>query len=626
MANNEKLSARIPIILDDLMNKQAHKDKELVFDYLEEDIYIRRGDSYVNITGSIRDTVEEIKDGSMIIHIVTEESLPAIKDREKNHWYLVVTKSEDYGTGNPIDSANSIYYGVINNEYYEDKSYLLIAQNMITDPSVVKLNVIEGYRACFYVPTQFEPTFTNDETGEIMQFYIQDRLYALTSDGTAVSYDVYVCDETDMGVVYIQVEFASIQWLTIKILTNDTNVEGLVFDKTEIKVVDGDPIGAIQDPTWTSYRYIFQGWSSKKAEFVPVDPLTYVPTDDMNLYAYFVYDGDMSKYEYKVIYKSTTSQQISTFYSVAAPGTIITPKDFNGYTTPTDSVELTTNGQNIEFVYEPIVYNISYNLNSGEHTTQVKTTYTIEDSYAPPTPHRNGYTFQRWSPRRINKGTTGNITFSAIWDANALFIESAQLRNAIISLYSDIANLAITIERSKEEPTEGYQNVSMTGDPIYMWYIPTTKVIKYYTPYNVLCNDDMAGVFENFTKLANISSLSEWEILPDTNISNMFKNCTMLAELAPLENWNLTGKNFDSAFEGTAAENAGRLPSWYLWDYTVRYVDPSDNLLLEEEFSKAPGSEFIPTPSIPISGHTVPTDTKKLTENNQLFIIVCTPT
>lgn len=625
MANNEKLSARIPIVLDDLMNKQAHKDKELVFDYLEEDIYIRRGDNYVNITGAIRDTVEEIKDGSMIIHIVTEESLPAIKDREKNHWYLVVTKSEDYNTGKPIDTTNSIYYGVINNEYYDDKSYLLIAQNMINDPSVVKLNVIEGYRACFYVPTEYEPTFINDETGEVMQFYIQDRLYALTADGTAISYDVYVCNETDMGVVYIQVQFASIKLLSVKLLTNDTNVEGLVFDNSEIRVVDGEPIGPIKDPTWTSYRYIFKGWSLKKAEFVPVDTATYIPTDSMNLYAYFEYDGDMSKYEYKAVYKSSTTQQISAFYSVAAPGAMIVPKVFDGYTAPADSVELTTNKQIIEFVYTPISYPITYNLNGGENVGTVKTSYTIEDSYAPPTPHRNGYSFQRWSPRRINKGTTGAITFSAIWDANAMFIKGDTLRTAILSLYSDIANQAVSIERSKEEPTDNYQNVSMTGDPIYMWYIPTTRVIKYYTPYNILCNDSMVGVFENFVKLTNISSLSEWEILPNTDISSMFKNCTSLSELSPLENWNLTGKKFDSAFEGTAAENSGRLPSWYLWDYTVRYVNPSDALLLEEDSSKAPGSEFVPTPSAPISGYKIPTDSKKLTENNQLFIIKCTP-
>ena len=78
MAENEKYTARIPIVPDSLENRRRHKDKELVMDFTEDDLYIKRGDEYINITGEIREHVEQIQDGSSVIHIVTEETLPPI--------------------------------------------------------------------------------------------------------------------------------------------------------------------------------------------------------------------------------------------------------------------------------------------------------------------------------------------------------------------------------------------------------------------------------------------------------------------------------------------------------------------------------------------------------------------
>lgn len=44
-------------------------------------------------------------------------------------------------------------------------------------------------------------------------------------------------------------------------------------------------------------------------------------------------------------------------------------------------------------------------------------TYTIEsDTYVPDVPRENGWTFKRWTPSSITRGSTGNKTFTAIWE------------------------------------------------------------------------------------------------------------------------------------------------------------------------------------------------------------------
>ena len=72
------------------------------------------------------------------------------------------------------------------------------------------------------------------------------------------------------------------------------------------------------------------------------------------------------------------------------------------------------------------VYSISYNLNGGAMSGQ-KTSYTVADSFTLPTPTRTGYTFTGWTgsngttPQKtvtINKGTRGNLSYTANWSAN----------------------------------------------------------------------------------------------------------------------------------------------------------------------------------------------------------------
>ena len=71
-------------------------------------------------------------------------------------------------------------------------------------------------------------------------------------------------------------------------------------------------------------------------------------------------------------------------------------------------------------------YSISYDLNGGAMSGQ-KTSYTVADSFTLPTPTKTGYTFTGWTGSNgttpqdtvtINKGTRGNLNYTANWSAN----------------------------------------------------------------------------------------------------------------------------------------------------------------------------------------------------------------
>ena len=76
------------------------------------------------------------------------------------------------------------------------------------------------------------------------------------------------------------------------------------------------------------------------------------------------------------------------------------------------------------------IYNISYNLNGGTMSGQ-KTNYTVADSFTLPTPTKTGYTFTGWTGNNstthqktvtVNKGTRGNLSYTANWRANNYYI------------------------------------------------------------------------------------------------------------------------------------------------------------------------------------------------------------
>lgn len=115
----------------------------------------------------------------------------------------------------------------------------------------------------------------------------------------------------------------------------------------------------------------------------------------------------------------------SSSYTIEDTYTPPTPSK-NGYTftgwSPA-SIQKGSQGSKIFTAnWTPTVYTISYSLNGGSLSGQ-RTTYTIESgSYSPPAPSRTGYQFAGWSPSTIPAKSTGNKTFTANWTANKYYI------------------------------------------------------------------------------------------------------------------------------------------------------------------------------------------------------------
>ena len=298
--NNSKFVARIPIIPDDFENKDNHKNHELVMDFENYDIYVKKNKGYANITGKIKEDVKQIVDGSAVIHVVTESTVPPIQDREENHWYYIITRSTEQN-GSPISSSKYIYYGLIKTEYISPSTNPLIGQNTIIGSDTVQFTILTGYCPCFYIPVNYNASFTNHETGDIVDYIIKDKLYVLnTLSGTYESYNIYLLDLYDPGEYKIDVNLTNITF-SISFESNVEDIEGLTLPE-QMTVEYKTAIGTIPDPTWTNPRYIFNGWSTDKLVETIIDPLTYKPESDMTLYAWFTYEDDPSLLTYQAVY------------------------------------------------------------------------------------------------------------------------------------------------------------------------------------------------------------------------------------------------------------------------------------------------------------------------------------
>lgn len=309
MANdNKKYVARVPIVPDDFANTNNHVNHELVMDFLKDDLYVKYGNAYSNITGKIKEDVKEIQDGSSIIHVVTEQTLPPVKERSENNWYYVITKAEVNGSGD-ISTSGYIYYGLIKT-YDSSKNYLLIAQNMTTGNDVIAISILEGYCPCFYVPVNCSASFKNHDTGELINATIEDRVYALNSSiGNYVAYDVYTLELFEAGDYNIELDLAGSNDFIITFDSNESPID-LVLPEN-IHVADGYCIGQIDDPTWNDARYEFKGWSTSKISMNIINPESYKPNENMTLFAWFEYNSDPDLLEaYAVCVSSTSNEEI----------------------------------------------------------------------------------------------------------------------------------------------------------------------------------------------------------------------------------------------------------------------------------------------------------------------------
>lgn len=310
MANNIKPMARVPIVPSSYQNKGDHKLHELVMDYESNDLYVKDENGYINITGRIRDNIQEAIDSGVSIEIVTEDTIPSIDSRKKNTWYLVITDSElDDNLGTALVVDNYVYYGLIDDDYNSSRNYSLLSQNMI--PSVfgkaekLKILLSEGYNPCFYVPTNMRIS-CKYESNKAIEMNTMDVIYIFSPQyGTYRSYNMITPVDPEYNITNskkyfefsITVDGANTNDVSFEAINDDIGFKPIAPLSIEI----GKLIPNLPTPVWEDRRYKFKGWSLKRTVFDQIDITEYKVVKPITLYAWFDYDAQGNRSTVNVI-------------------------------------------------------------------------------------------------------------------------------------------------------------------------------------------------------------------------------------------------------------------------------------------------------------------------------------
>ncbi len=187
--------------------------------------------------------------------------------------------------------------------------------------------------------------------------------------------------------------------------------------KTQV-IEEGFYVENIPSPSRTGYTFL--GWNYDFASKPITSNVNASAMWDANSYS-VTYDpngGTISAYSQSFVYGKS--------YSLLVPE----KKGYNFICWKNGSQTVSLSGTwnfstNLELVaeWEIIHYSISYTLNGGSVNSQLKYSYTVEDSFVVPMATKHNYTFNGWSTSSsltnpvvdyvISKGTTGNIELYA---------------------------------------------------------------------------------------------------------------------------------------------------------------------------------------------------------------------
>ncbi|MCQ2348117.1 MAG: InlB B-repeat-containing protein [Paludibacteraceae bacterium] len=121
--------------------------------------------------------------------------------------------------------------------------------------------------------------------------------------------------------------------------------------------------------------------------------------------------------------------------------------------------------------FSPIAYNITYtNVEGATHSNQA--TYTIENAITFTAASKDGYTFDKWTPASIAKGTTGNQTVTASWTANTYTVTlnnqgATTAGTTSVSATFDAAMPGITAPTKTGYTFNGYFDAETGGTKYY---------------------------------------------------------------------------------------------------------------------------------------------------------------
>ena len=138
------------------------------------------------------------------------------------------------------------------------------------------------------------------------------------------------------------------------------------------------------------------------------------------------YDVKYYAYNSTITLSATSGNNPKTGYTIgySADNGNITVSSSGTFTMPAKDISVAR-------ADKPINYTITYYLNGGSNPSGTVSTYTIEKAVTLPTPTKSGYTFAGWftssnfsgsKVTTIAKGSTGNRTFYAKWNATSYTI------------------------------------------------------------------------------------------------------------------------------------------------------------------------------------------------------------
>ena len=178
----------------------------------------------------------------------------------------------------------------------------------------------------------------------------------------------------------------------------------------------GSPITAPTDPEKEGYT--FTGWSPELDATVPANDVTYTAQFSINEYTMtFVLDNGEENVVKKQEYAS----------ALTAPEPVKAGYTFTGWS-PSVPATVPASDETFTAQWQLETYTISYELNGGTVSTANPTSYNVESQgFTLNNPTREGYTFLGWTGTNLDnpsttvavaKGSTGNRSYTAQWEAN----------------------------------------------------------------------------------------------------------------------------------------------------------------------------------------------------------------
>jgi uncharacterized repeat protein (TIGR02543 family) len=218
------------------------------------------------------------------------------------------------------------------------------------------------------------------------------------------------------------------QWSVINYTINYELNGGVNSDENSATYTVEDVI-VLQNPSRTGYD--FAGWAEG-------DSIKIGSTGDKTFTAQWSVITYVISYE---LNNGVNSDENPATYTVEDVVTLQNPSktgyDFTGWAEGTGIAKGSTGDKTFTAQWSAINYAINYELNGGANNDKNPATYTIEDRVELQDPTREGCNFTGWNEASvITIGSTGDRTFTALWQCTEAKIEEIVIDNIVISVDS----------------------------------------------------------------------------------------------------------------------------------------------------------------------------------------------